>query len=64
MKKIGLGADFNHIGGRGRYEGKLNLSEDMLKAMVSIECLMSGFKRFLKFIGTVVKASEFNEDYL
>lgn len=60
-EKIGLGADFNHIGGRGRYEGKLNLSEDMLKAMVSIEMPDEWFQKIFKIYGQS-KASVFNED--
>lgn len=60
-EKFGLGADFNHIGGRGRYESKLNLSEDMLKAMVSIEMPKEWFQKIFRIYGQS-KASVFNED--
>lgn len=60
-EKFGLGADFNHIGGRGRYESKLNLSEDMLKAMVSIEMPKEWFQKIFKIYGQS-RASVFNED--
>ena len=60
-EKFGLGADFNHIGGRGRYESKLNLSEDMLKAMVSIEMPDEWFQKIFRIYGQS-KASVFNED--
>ena len=60
-EKFGLGADFNHIGGRGRYESKLNLSEDMLKAMVSIEMPKEWFQKIFRIYGQS-RASVFNED--
>ncbi|MBF0979340.1 MAG: hypothetical protein HXK66_04140 [Clostridiales bacterium] len=60
-EKIGLGSDFNYIGGRGRYESKLNLSENMLKAMVSIKMPDEWFQRIFKIYGQR-KASVFNED--
>lgn len=60
-EKFGLGAYFNHIGGRGCYEGKLNLSEDMLKAMVSIEMPDEWFQKIFRIYGQS-KASVFNED--
>ena len=60
-EKIGLGSDFNYIGGRGRYESKLNLSEDMLKAMVSINMPDEWFQKIFKIYGQS-KASVFNED--
>lgn len=60
-EKIGLGAYFNHIGRRGCYEGKLNLSEDMLKAMVSIEMPDEWFQKIFRIYGQS-KASVFNED--
>ena len=60
-EKIGLGSDFNYIGGRGRYESKLNLSEDMLKAMVSIKMPDEWFQKIFKIYGQS-KASVFNED--
>lgn len=60
-EKIGLGSDFNYIGGRGRDWRKLNLSEDMLKAMVSIEMPKEWFQKIFKIYGQS-KASVFNED--
>ena len=60
-EKIGLGSDFNHIGERGRDESKLNLSEDMLKAMVSIEMPKEWFKKIFRIYGQS-RASVFNED--
>ena len=60
-EKFGLGAYFNHIGRRGCYEGKLNLSEDMLKAMVSIEMPDEWFQKIFRIYGQS-KASVFNED--
>lgn len=60
-EKIGLGSDFNHIGERGRDESKLNLSEDMLKAMVSIEMPKEWFQKIFKIYGQS-RASVFNED--
>ena len=60
-EKIGLGSDFNYIGGRGRYESKLNLSENMLKAMVSIKMPDEWFQKIFKIYGQS-RASVFNED--
>lgn len=60
-EKIGLGSDFNYIDGRGRYESKLNLSENMLKAMVSIKMPDEWFQRIFKIYGQN-RASVFNED--
>lgn len=60
-EKIGLGSDFNYIGGRGRDWRKLNLSEDMLKAMISIEMPKEWFQKIFKIYGQS-KASVFNED--
>jgi len=60
-EKIGLGSDFNHIGERGRDESKLNLSEDMLKAMVSIEMPKEWFKKIFRIYGQS-RESVFNED--
>lgn len=60
-EKIGLGSDFNHIGGRGRDESKLNLSEDMLKAMVSIEMPKEWFQKIFRIYGQS-RESVFNED--
>lgn len=60
-EKIGLGSDFNHIGERGRDESKLNLSEDMLKVMASLEMPKEWFQKIFKIYGQS-KASVFNED--
>ena len=60
-EKIGLGADFNHIGGRGRDESKLNLNEDMLKVMASLEMPKEWFQKIFRIYGQS-RASVFNED--
>lgn len=60
-EKIGLGSDFNHIGRRGRDWRKLNLSEDMLKVMASLEMPKEWFQKIFKIYGQS-KASVFNED--
>ena len=60
-EKIGLGSDFNHIGRRGRDWKKLNLSEDMLKVMASLEMPKEWFQKIFKIYGQS-KASVFNED--
>lgn len=60
-EKIGLGADFNHIGGRGRDESKLNLNEDMLKVMASLEMPKECFQKIFRIYGQS-RASVFNED--
>ena len=60
-ERIGLGSDFNHIGRRGRDWIKLNLSEDMLKVMASLEMPKEWFQKIFKIYGQS-KASVFNED--
>lgn len=60
-ERIGLGSDFNHIGRRGRDWRKLNLSEDMLKVMASLEMPKEWFQKIFKIYGQS-KASVFNED--
>ena len=60
-EKIGLGSDFNHIGRRGRDWRKLNLSEDMLKVMASLEMPKEWFQKIFKIYGQS-RASVFNED--
>lgn len=60
-EKIGLGSDFNHIGERGRDESKLNLSEDMLKVMASLEMPKEWFQKIFRIYGQS-RASVFNED--
>lgn len=60
-ERIALGSDFNHIGRRGRDWRKLNLSEDMLKVMASLEMPKEWFQKIFKIYGQS-KASVFNED--